>query len=573
MIAVDAFFALALLLLSGCIDDKYNLSDIDTTSGFNVNDLVLPLNLDEITLKSIFSIDDDSKIKEINGEYVVVTDGDFSSGNVIVDRIEMAAPVIPSSSSKVVIPDNLRGNGLMTGAEAAVVTVALPDNGTSFTFESNNVATEISEIENLKIDFGLTMRCEIPQFARVMKGYKLRNLQLQMPKGLKCEVAGGRYDANTGIATIPVVEVTGIAAELKFRFSALDAKRANMQFSKDAHTIKFEGELRQLSGELEIATSDIYGGAAMPPVVDFNNEYVATSLTVSEFTGRVAYRPKGLSPEPFSLDGLPDVLAQQSTDICISNPQIYVGVTNPLSAYGLTADVNFALSALRESESPKTYKPDDGAFTVSEKNSAFCLSPSVPEDVVAGFESAKHVRFTSLSDVLSGKGVPNQIAVMLDDTEVPEQRVVSFPLGKDLGNFEGKYKFYAPLNLKAGSKVVYVDTESGWNDADVDKIVIKHIEATATVSSDCPVETVFSAYPVDVDGKRIENVNVDVSVIAANAKSEPLKIVIDGEVKHLDGITFQAVATAKDGETLSPQMKIKLDNVKVKVSGNYVTKL
>lgn len=573
IIAADAIFALSLLLLSGCIDDKYNLSDIDTTSEFSVNGLVLPLNLDEITLKSIFNINEDSKIKEIDGEYVVVVDGEFSSGNVAVNRIEVAAPVIPSSSTEITMPANLCGSVIGVGADATVVTVALPIVGTSFSVEAENVAEEIIDIEHLKIDFGLTMRCEIPQFAGVLKGYKLKNLRMQMPKGMKCVVAGAEYNATTGIVTIPVIEATGKSAEVKFLFSELDAKQSGLKFSKDNHTIKYEGELRQLSGELEVAIADIYDGASIPAKVNFNNDYVATKLTVTEFTGRMAYHPTGLSPEPFTLDGLPDVFTQQSTDISITNPQIYVNVSNPLSDYGLTADVDLVLNALREGEPANRYAPDDGAFVLSEKNSNYCLSPTAPAVAVAGYENAKHVKFSSLAGVLSGKGMPSRIAIELDNTMLPEQRVASLPLGKDFGKYEGKYKFYAPLNLKAGSKVVYTDTEAGWNDDDVDKIVIKHIEATATVSSDCPVEAVFSAYPVDVNGNQIEGVSVQVSVIPANAQSEPLKIVIEGEVKHLDGITFQAVATAKDGETLSPQMKIKLDNVKVKVSGNYVTEL
>ena len=45
------------LLLTGCFDDKYNLDDIDTNAEFKVKDLVVPVNLDEITLKSIIDLD------------------------------------------------------------------------------------------------------------------------------------------------------------------------------------------------------------------------------------------------------------------------------------------------------------------------------------------------------------------------------------------------------------------------------------------------------------------------------------------------------------------------------------
>lgn len=41
-----------LLLLTSCIDDNYDLSDVDTTSRINVNDLVLPVNIDPINASS-----------------------------------------------------------------------------------------------------------------------------------------------------------------------------------------------------------------------------------------------------------------------------------------------------------------------------------------------------------------------------------------------------------------------------------------------------------------------------------------------------------------------------------------
>ncbi|MDE5657722.1 MAG: hypothetical protein K2I25_01540 [Muribaculaceae bacterium] len=44
-----AFAALTTVALTGCVDDKYDLSDIDTTAGIKVNDLVVPVNIDAVT--------------------------------------------------------------------------------------------------------------------------------------------------------------------------------------------------------------------------------------------------------------------------------------------------------------------------------------------------------------------------------------------------------------------------------------------------------------------------------------------------------------------------------------------
>lgn len=64
------WLAAALPLLAGCVNDDYDLSDIDTTTRVSVNDLILPVNIDAITLGDVISVDEDSRIKPviINGQ-------------------------------------------------------------------------------------------------------------------------------------------------------------------------------------------------------------------------------------------------------------------------------------------------------------------------------------------------------------------------------------------------------------------------------------------------------------------------------------------------------------------------
>lgn len=67
--------------LTGCVDDKYDLSDIDTTVKVEVNDLTVPVNIDPITMKTIFDInedDPDATVKELDGVYAIVRSGSFS---------------------------------------------------------------------------------------------------------------------------------------------------------------------------------------------------------------------------------------------------------------------------------------------------------------------------------------------------------------------------------------------------------------------------------------------------------------------------------------------------------------
>ena len=51
-----------MLLFASCIDNNYDLSDIDTTSRFEVKDLVIPVNLDPIMMSDLLEIKEGDNI-------------------------------------------------------------------------------------------------------------------------------------------------------------------------------------------------------------------------------------------------------------------------------------------------------------------------------------------------------------------------------------------------------------------------------------------------------------------------------------------------------------------------------
>ena len=76
-----AFLAVSGLLLttSSCVDNAYDLDDIDSEYEIKVTDLTLPVKLDAFELSSVFNLDDESVIKDIDGVYAVNIDGEFHS--------------------------------------------------------------------------------------------------------------------------------------------------------------------------------------------------------------------------------------------------------------------------------------------------------------------------------------------------------------------------------------------------------------------------------------------------------------------------------------------------------------
>lgn len=89
----------SLVTLPSCIDDNYDLSDIDTTVELQVTDLVLPINIDPVTLGTILDLDPESRIQVIDDQYVMTETGSFSSDNIRVNPISIGRQWIDPSTS------------------------------------------------------------------------------------------------------------------------------------------------------------------------------------------------------------------------------------------------------------------------------------------------------------------------------------------------------------------------------------------------------------------------------------------------------------------------------------------
>ena len=86
--------------LASCVNEDYDLSNLDTTIGVKVNDLTLALNLDAITLDKVIDLNEGDQLKEVidpaTGEkvYAVLEDGSFESDPITINGFSTDAPVI-----------------------------------------------------------------------------------------------------------------------------------------------------------------------------------------------------------------------------------------------------------------------------------------------------------------------------------------------------------------------------------------------------------------------------------------------------------------------------------------------
>ncbi len=562
-----------------CINSDYDLSDIDTTVGITVNDLVIPINLDQIALSDVLDLEDDSQIKEVNGLYAVVKDGTFSSDEIEIPSFSAPAPYVePISSVLYIDTENMAKAGLKAGNKVAKYPIT--DANTSFVYHSDDISKYILDAQTFDLNSSLNVDIIVNGLDGITNSFEIENFSIQLPAGMKAVSDKGVYDAETGLLNFG--NVTG--QNNRYSFS-VDFSRMNL--GKSGAVLKngkfdFSGEIFVKTGEIAIYEDNFVSGKTvsdLPEEVVFKGNADMSDMAISGFDGVVYYDIEGIDVEPISMTDIPDILNQTGTDIILDNPQIYVSMNNPVADKGLSASVGFALTPIREGETSQALTLDDDSLVIGHdkplnENYTFCMSPYKPDTYYTGFEDAEFCEFSTLGKVLSGTKLPESINIDVVNPNVWAQEVYGFELGQKLDRVNGTYSFYAPLALTDNSVIAYKDTIDGWNDEDVDSIEISEAIINAVVTTDVPLALDIKAEPIDKYGNVIENLEVKGASVGIKADGQPIEISIKGKIRHLDGIILTARAqSGVSDESLAPGHNISLTDIKAKVSGIYRTEL
>jgi hypothetical protein len=577
-------FAL-LPLVTGCIDDNYDLSDIDTTTQLKVNDLTLPINIDAITLDDIISVKDDDQIKEVtdingNSFYAFTESGVFSSDPISISEVKISAPTLESASTA--IPK------IASPSVGSTARYDFTEIERTFHFTTHSVDKSIIDIKSAQTaPLKLEIEFDCPGVSQIASKAELDDVQIRLIKGLTATETEGSYDANTGIWSIPSHVMNGDKAKFTLTATQFDFAAAGIAFDSNTHTLDVPGEFTITSGEFILTSKS----SDLPDKITVQTNYTIDDVDFNAITGRLSYVLDGMDVNPINLTDIPDFLNGDGTNIFLANPQIYINVNNPVADDKLACQAGLTLVAKRPGQ------PDVPDYTYSalapinigyDKGVSgpynFVLAPqpsaddiNIIDDTYA--QNLTGISFPGLSDILAvptesaQASLPEQIEVTLTDPQIVESDVTDFRLGRTIEGVEGAYQFVAPLALGDGTQIIYTGTEDGWNDEDVDAIEISSITVTADVTNNTPLDAEMKAYPLDVNGNRISGVTISGATVKAGAVDTPITIVLTGTVTHLDGLTYTATLHPGSDQTLTPQQNISLKNIKAKVSGSYTKKL
>lgn len=549
--------ALTTMLFSGCKDDSLDLSDIDTKMKFEVDNLVLPLKLDPIEFDDMVDLADTEGIEIINGEYVLLKKGEFSSQEINIRDIRSDATMEFEQPVPVEIP--------MTAGES----YPLHETEFPFSYSYDNVDKYIKEIYSGTIDVTLSYIITAKDGNRPMN-CTFRNMTFELPKGFYGEVDNSiTIDKNSpsNIVTVPDASPNAEGEYIfTFHITSFDFKETGA--SHDGANFYLRAVFALRSGEIVINEGTGSTGS-------LSTHFEISHLEVKTFTGLVYYQIEGLDPEEVSLGDLPDVLTDPETSLSLRNPQLYISLTNPLAHDNITASTGLTIRQVRpEGEEIKyAYLKDELEIAAVDGIQNFCMSPADPQDkMYSEFPGAKWFEMVNLGNIVDGKGLPQGLNINFIDPEMDEKEVVDFSLGQDLGTVNGEYTFFAPLELGTGSHIYYQEEATGWDlGGDDNELDIKKLAIKANCVSDLPVDVTITAHPLNSKGEEIKNVTINPVSVEAFAKNNPIEIIMEGDIKDLDGMRYIITIDAnQETSALKPTMSLKLDNLKVIVSGSMI---
>lgn len=574
---------LVLIPVSSCIDKNYDLSDIDTTSQFKVKDLVVPLNIDVITLGDIFNVKENDNIQEVslNGNkfYAIHKSGTLHSDKFVIPSFTSPAPNL--------LPDIINyhtGIASQTIGNRLTLPMTQPIEN-DLIYKAEGIDSSIVTLDDIYTDrltFTILFNAlNLPSDINA----SLDEISILLPKGLTLDSSDIDfiYNPSTGRLSIKSLPLVNGEARLSISVNTVNLPANGCRISNQSFTFSSCLNIERA----DLIVEPVSSNETIPSDIRLQASYILSDMVVRALTGDIEYYfdGNGIAIPSINLSVLPDFIAGSGTNLVLASPQVYLSVNNPLTALGLDWTSGFEATAVRNAQPSKSYSLDYGHIGVDHSKPLgerynYRLSPDLEKDQIlipTGYENPEHVMFSGLREVLSGEGLPDQLDLKLVDPKIFRQHIDKLLLDTEFPALEGNWEFIAPLALTNlddnRSQIIYSKTDKGWHDTRLYDMTIETLELTMKVDNDLPLEATLNGYPIDITGQQIGNVSIEGAVVPANAKDQEVKLYITGEVKKLDGITFTAFVYPDSDKPLSSSQMLRLKEIKAKVSGYYVKKL
>ena len=190
--------SVVLIAATSCVDNDYDLSDIDTTARLQVKELVVPMNIEEAILDQVLDLDDDSEVKKIELEdgsfiYAVKKDGSFNSDPIHISEFTASKPNITPIVSTLDLVDLRTAAEYVPGGITAYYDIKTDP--TEIKSEASDIDKSIYTVKKLDVNTKIKTTLKVEGLsADVLDKMKIDDLKVKYPVGLIATTDNGSYD-------------------------------------------------------------------------------------------------------------------------------------------------------------------------------------------------------------------------------------------------------------------------------------------------------------------------------------------------------------------------------------------
>lgn len=574
-----ALWAVVSCMFVSCMDDKYDLDDVDLTLGTS-SDLTLPSSsTGEILLKNIMDLEEDGVVQSVDGEYYLVEDGNADVPSVTIDPISIQRPVLNEISTDIEVDEFTSGARTANAAGGRFIQIVpgvevdatpyrytiKPEDEAHYDINESSglIAKEVVSLESVRFvdntTLDATIKIVFDKEHKFINKVHLDNLKLSIPKGLHVAhaefvhwtdinateretVSAVKTDNENGVIYLTETDESTIVDEDHVIDIFITFDRAvvgNEGFTFENNEVLLKGQfdidgtfrleptdfnLDELTDEQKQAViRDRNFDAIRPKHITFTgNAEFDNDILVNSFAGVVKTEVGDIAP--IELNDMPDFLNEPDVCLDLQNPAFFVKVKNTMPS---DAKTSIVLRSVYEDGTETVEIRTEELNIPKEKEVVFCLACDPDNAVVPKAAKDGEIDYTqyekigvkveNLGDLL--KKLPKEIQVEVADVTIDTDNMPTPTAAPETYDFGVDYKVYTPLEFADEFKLVYQGTEEGIGEdlTDVDKLDTKAMRIDATAITNFPLNLTLSVDALDCYDNSLKRDVIDVDDIVISA--------------------------------------------------------
>lgn len=568
----------AVVGFSGCTDNDYDLSEIDSTIGIGGDGLEIPsLSTEIIPLKDVLELEANGSVveDEVSGDYVFRQSGaDVAPVHPFIDKITVAEQNSVSNDLELTF-SSASGSRRRSATRAGGQSVVADGWIQAFTYEGNK-PEEVVDLYEAEVSSKVTLDIDFSDVKSVVS--KFDQIEVDMPafmtiNNVKC--GGYAFEQSGSKLTLKNVYTSSnmtITADItSLNFKEKDTSYGSLSIS--GGKVKMEGKVHVTAVASSFNSGAGTTGRKISSVMNMS-KFVVNAAT-GKFNPEIALSDLG----NIKVSGIPDFLQGGNVVVDLYNPQIKLTVTSDMDVPGT---LNGVIKSFKNGQLLATVNVDNIPIDAN-KTSTICICRR--SEGVSGFD---HVLTNpNLSKLI--ETIPDNITFSAN-ASADQTNNYRFELGHNY-TVQPAYSVDAPIAFGENASIEYRDTLDGWNDniKDFELAEGAYVNMDASIKSCVPAYMTVSAVPVDVNGNAISADELSVEVTGSVEASKdgvsettsPINIKVSqmkkGAMKKLDGIVFVVAGKASDGNnavtgiTLNANRHtLKVEQLKIKLVGKLI---